>query len=244
MSDEIKEVDGLGEDIDRIWERLDKKYGDEGKLVDAIMSKIKRLRKSADRDPKGTLDMINIIERAYRDLKSLGLEKEISNSTIVSMMEEKLPEAIEKEWIKIAKTGITRDTFPALLDLLLEFRERIEYKFCDLRAGTSLVGNTLLVDSATREEKPQCWVHPNHLGHPIWKCKAFESKSAAEKVKLVRENGVCFRCLEQGHTTKFCKRNFKCREDSCGMPHHQMLHEAYVYPFTAEMCSAWLRVGM
>jgi len=77
--------------MEQIWKWLDKKSGD--KLVDAIMSETKRQGKSIDEDPKGTLEMINIIER---DLKSMGLEKEI-NSTIVSMVEERLPEAIEKE---------------------------------------------------------------------------------------------------------------------------------------------------
>ena len=96
------------------------------------MSEIKKLRKSVDQDPKGTLEMINIIEGGHRHLKSMDLEKEISNSTIVSMIEERLPEIIEKEWIKIVtnklQPEIVRDKFPALLDLLLEFRERIEYK--------------------------------------------------------------------------------------------------------------------
>ena len=76
----------------------------------------------------GTLEMINIIKRAHRDLKSMGLEREISNSTIVSMIEERLPEAIEKEWIKTVtntlQPEIIKDKFPALLDLLLAFRER------------------------------------------------------------------------------------------------------------------------
>lgn len=230
LSDEIKEeVDGLGEDIDQIWKRLDKKYGDESKLVDAIMSEIKKLKLNKDGDPNATLDMINVIERAHRDLKSLGLEKEISNSTIVSMIEEKLPEDIEKEWIKLvtSKPQTAKDKFPALLSLLLEFKERIEYKFSDLRAGAIERGRTLLTDINTKEEKPRCWMHPNHLGHPIWKCRVFEAKSAAEKVELIRANNACFACLEQGHTAKLCKRNFKCREDGCGKPHHRMLHEAH-----------------
>ena len=175
--------------------------------------------------------MINTIERAHRDLRSMGLEKEISNSTIISIIEERLPEAVEREWIKFVtdklQPEIVRDKFPALLDLLLRVRERIEYKFCDLRSGSSEIGHTLLTKEKIKEEKPRCWMHPNHQGHPIWKCKAFESKSAAEKIKLVRENEACFKCLEQRHTTKFCKRNFKCKEEGCGMPHHQMLHEAH-----------------
>ena len=44
LIDEIsEEVDSLGDDIDQILKRLDKKYGDPGKLVDAIMSEIKQM---------------------------------------------------------------------------------------------------------------------------------------------------------------------------------------------------------
>ena len=49
---------------------MDKKYGEQSKLVDAIMSEIKKLGKCVDKDPKGTLEMINTIERAHRDLRS------------------------------------------------------------------------------------------------------------------------------------------------------------------------------
>lgn len=61
------------------------------------MSEIKKLKKSVDGDVKGMLEMVNVIKKAQIDLKSLDLENEISNSTIISMIEEKLPEPIEKE---------------------------------------------------------------------------------------------------------------------------------------------------
>ena len=61
------------------------------------MSEIKKLKKSVDADVKGMLEMVNVIKKEQIDLKSLDLENEISNSTIISMIEEKLPEPIEKE---------------------------------------------------------------------------------------------------------------------------------------------------
>lgn len=199
------------------------------------------------------LEIINVIERVQIDLKSLGLEKEISNSTIVSMIAEKLPESIGKEWIKVVNSktqpGIATDNVPTLRNLLLEFRERIEYKFCNLRERISEPGHlshTLLVDRKSCEQKPPCWMHHNHHGHPIWRCKAFDSKSASEKVKLVWENNACFRCLEQGHTTKSCRRNFTCREDGWGMPHHYMLHQAHTSSISSMMkrYSEWPTAGM
>ena len=250
LSDEIQEeIEGLGEYMERIWKRLDKKYGDHGKLVDAIMSEIKKLGKGVDEDPKGTLEMINIIERAPRDLKSMGLQKEISNSTIVSMIEERLPEATEKECIRTVtkqlQPEVIKDKFPALLDLLLEFRERIEYKFSDLRSGSSEMGHTLLANRGTKEERPRCWMHPNHHGHPIWKCKAFENKSAVKKTKLVRENKLVLDVLNRvtrqnpaSATSSVKKMGVACPIIRCCMrPTHQ------AYPSTVR-CLAWLRVGI
>ena len=90
LSEEIKEeVDNLGDDLKDIWDRLDKKYGDRGKLIDAIMSEVKEMSFFEDDDQQGIQLVINTIEKAHRDLLLLGLESEISNSTIVSMTEQK-----------------------------------------------------------------------------------------------------------------------------------------------------------
>ena len=80
LPDEIsEEADSLGDDIDQIWKQLDKKYGDAGKLVDAIMSEIIQTPTCSNSDDQRVLEMINTIEKARRDLKRLDLEKEISN---------------------------------------------------------------------------------------------------------------------------------------------------------------------
>ena len=96
LAPDIKEdVDSLGDDATEIWRRLDRKYSDRSKLVDSIMAEIKQLPNDSE-DPSEIMYMIKTIERAHRDLKSLGLEREINNSTIVSMMEQKLLTEIKR----------------------------------------------------------------------------------------------------------------------------------------------------
>ena len=97
LAPDIKEdVDNLGDDAAEIWKRLDRKYNDKSKMVNSIMADIKQLSNNTD-DPSEILHGIKVIEKAHRDLKSMGLEKEINNSTIVSMIEQKLPAELEKE---------------------------------------------------------------------------------------------------------------------------------------------------
>ena len=131
---------------------------------------------------------------------------------------------------------ISKNKFPSLLKLLLQFRERIEYELSDIRGsiyegGTVHHGEGRLkgrnIDKPVESKKQKCWIHLSNGDHPIWRCRVFENKSPSEKVDLVKKNNACFACLETGHVAKNCKRNFRCKHDSCGLEHHQLLHEAH-----------------
>ena len=95
-----EEVEGIGEDAKEIWERLDKKYGDKYKLVDAIMAEIKGM-KANNEQAEQKLKMISTIERAHRDLTYLKKENEMNNAIIISIIEEKMPDEMKQEWIKL-----------------------------------------------------------------------------------------------------------------------------------------------
>ena len=49
-----EEVNSLGDDAEAIWNRLDTKYGDVGKLVDNIMTDIKNLKFCQIYQPENT----------------------------------------------------------------------------------------------------------------------------------------------------------------------------------------------
>ena len=119
LSSEIKEdVSSLGDNAAKIWNHLDSKYGDSSKLIDSIMADVKNIMKCSDDNPSETLAMINTIERAERDLTALGMEQEISNSTIVSLIEQTLPSSIEDDWLDVVtgnepgKEEIRKNKFP------------------------------------------------------------------------------------------------------------------------------------
>ena len=85
-----EEVEMIAENVDDMWKRLDKKYGDKGKLIDSIMADIKDIKPLYD--DKSLLNMIKTIDKAHNDLEKMGLQQEINNATIVSMIEEKMSE--------------------------------------------------------------------------------------------------------------------------------------------------------
>ena len=145
------------------------------------MSEVKEMPFFEDDDEQGILLMINTIEKAHRDLLLLGLESEISNSTIVSMIEQKMPKELNREWIKIVtgekRKEIAKDKFPSLLKLLLiHFREGLEYEMSNIRGDIPHKGKVnfnegwLKGNKPTESNKQRCWIHLTNGDHPIWRC--------------------------------------------------------------------------
>ena len=239
LSPDLKEeIYTLCDDINAIWERLDRKYGDEGKLIDQIMADIKSMKRT-NHTPADVLKMINTIEKAHHDLTLLGKEKEISNVTIVAMIEERLPPDIESEWVKLVagthRESIGQDKFPHLLKLLLEVKQRIEHKDADIRKAEhkgkthpSLLARLNDDRNSERRKYSWCWLHPDADDLPIWRCREFNRRSPLERFNLVKENLACYSCLQKGHLTKDCQLGFKCKEEICTSTHNQLLHEAHL----------------
>ena len=224
LSDEVCfDVENLGDDIEKIWECLDRKYGDKGKLVDN-MSDIKGMEECLDEDDTHTLQFIKIVEKANMDLRLLGKEDEMRNSAIVGFIEERLSKEMRKEWTQIV-TGVRRieiaeNEFPHLLEFLLQYKERIEYNASQIRSRQppEHKGNYIKTKERKSREMDQCWMtHRSDAYHPIWKCRLFQTKSPDEREELVRTNNACFVCLQVGHTNLDCW---------CALPHHQLLHDA------------------
>ncbi|XP_015230161.1 PREDICTED: uncharacterized protein LOC107084717 isoform X2 [Cyprinodon variegatus] len=69
--------------------------------------------------------------------------------------------------------------------------------------------------------------------HPLYKCRAFKEKSINDRMALLRENNICFRCcLSSTHIARNCRVKLLCAECK-SEEHHTALHpdpRSYVDP--------------
>ena len=239
--DVIKNVD---DDLAKMWERLKDKYGRASKLTDAIMIEIKKLKQVNEGDDKRFTEMVDIVERSWRDLKMIGMEDEISNSTVVSFIEEKLPHSVKHQWCLAVCTkeedqdeggAVRRDKskFEEFLKFLLKHKRAMEYGAEQMRSsGHVRTGQTnALQGKEANAPKENCWIHTGVAGlHPIWKCREFLAKTPEERSAFVKEHGACRACLLKRCQGKEdpaqCKASFKCFEKGCRQPHNHLLHES------------------
>ena len=89
LPDHIKSlVRNMSDDIKEMWQRLDERFGDAGKIVEIVLNDIKFFKSVKEHEEKRLLSFIDIIEKASLELKYLGREAEIKNSTIISIIGE------------------------------------------------------------------------------------------------------------------------------------------------------------
>ena len=136
----VKNVD---HSISEMWKRLDEVYAVPSKVIDVIMKDIKRLTPVKKKENKKFVQLVDIVEKAYRDLNRLNLQNQISNASTVSMIEEKLPPDILEKWVELIKNPMFAiqyddvNQFPLLLKFLVERKGILEYMCSDLRSNES-----------------------------------------------------------------------------------------------------------
>ena len=236
----LEVVKNVDDDLDEMWSRLEDRFGRISKITDAIMFDIKKMKPVNDGDEKRFSEMVNAIEGSYRDLERIDMQGEISNSTVVSMIEEKLPKSVKVQWclqVCDANNEINyRDKFPQLLTFLLKHKRAMEYGSNDLRMP-SLNRQGQVHFGQGQFDRPKlakeiCWIHKDveqTVTHPIWKCREFLSQPVPDRIQLVIRNKACQTCLLIGcpdaNNSKQCNSGFKCKEQGCAQLHNNLLHK-------------------
>ena len=74
--------------------------------------------------------------------------------------------------------------------------------------------------------------------HRVVECPTFSGCTIEQKVQHVRDQRLCFSCLNRGHVTKDCKSKVKCDVNGCSRFHHHLLHQDPPPPHTSRLSSA------
>ncbi|XP_068214422.1 uncharacterized protein [Palaemon carinicauda] len=131
----------LVEDIDdykRMWDRLNEAYGNEGKLIDAILGDIRAYKPLNDSDDRKLINLINTVEKVWLDVSNLNLTTELENTTVLTQVERLLPSVLKREWaIKVQE--LNSDKFKNLVTFLTDHRKALEYLQDNSRSGATKV---------------------------------------------------------------------------------------------------------
>ena len=248
---------GVDDDIAEMWKRLDEKYGDPAKLADAIIDSVQRVKPIRAGDVKQFTEFAEIVECGYRDLVTIDLEKEITTTSSVSIIEKRLPPDIRNDWAKLVSSDTSsvcrKDKFPSLLKFLLNQKRANEYDSADLRnLAQQAINHASVVmeeidegdhSDESRTANSRCILHGN-ARHETSECRLYLAKTFEERMSVLKEKGACWSCLKIGHRIRDCRKKIICGENGCTRTHHKTIYSEAApinVSATASACSSSLR---
>ena len=78
-------------------------------------------------------------------------------------------------------------------------------------------------DSERKRAPLKCYVCGEE--HRVVECPSMLKATIPERLELVKRAGLCFSCLNRGHSKKDCRGKRKCdKNESCPNFHHPLLH--------------------
>uniref|UniRef100_A0A5S6Q5Y0 CCHC-type domain-containing protein n=1 Tax=Trichuris muris TaxID=70415 RepID=A0A5S6Q5Y0_TRIMR len=178
-------------------------------------------------------DSINLHVRALAALGCDPCADELSAADILlTVFKERLPETLQKAWEKKLTSPedgkASLDSFFAFLLTQVEVEESVSKRdnkkpakqVKDPLPSKKLFSAAALVTKAAREQL--CAVCEK--GHFTASCQDLLTASMDDRWKTARKVGLCFVCLEKGHSSRRCPLRKPCGKERCGQFHHPLLH--------------------
>ncbi|XP_055910847.1 uncharacterized protein LOC129945212 [Eupeodes corollae] len=225
-------------DADAIMNSLRAIFGRCDVLVHDLTTDLLNLPKLASKsDPKIRLWAVKV-NGYVADVRSMNREEDLTNGYVMTNLACKLGAGLYQEWQK-KKAGFFNANF-------VQFAEFLNEKVIDLppdlmKPITSANFETKKNQGSAKSSK-QVLTHQAQSSvsavqilckkctkkqHPLHECVSFKDSSESERLAFVKENFICFTCLDSTkHNWKVCAKKRTCGLNGCSDRHHPLLHQS------------------
>ena len=227
--------------VERIWRRLDERYGSPEAIEAAFKRKLESFPRLTAKDKEKLYvlsDIVTEIESVMEAPKFRELLSYFNTSSGVIPIVSKLPPHLQAKWTnRAAKYKRTHDVpFPPFHEFCEFIRELSsilndpgfsyspQYSEKRKDAGDHPPKKTAVytrktdakdADSPTTNSK--CPIH--NMNHSLNQCRGFRKWSMTERKQFLRDHNICFKCcVSDSHVSKDCKVTVKC--SICGSHKH------------------------
>ncbi|VDI62278.1 Hypothetical predicted protein [Mytilus galloprovincialis] len=216
--------------LHKIWDRLDVRYGSPELIEQCLKTKLANFPKltNTTKDYERLYELYDIlceIQFVENNPQYSQVLAYYDSSTGVNQIVNCLPHNLQEKWsteaIKYKKRrNMLYPPFSFFVDFtydMAKWRTDPSFQFAPQTNKTSnpasmqsnLRVSTRKTDVYTIDEKQVCPIHGTN--HDLNECRAFRQKPMTERMDLLKNNRLCFRCCSlQKHLQRSCRENIHC----------------------------------
>lgn len=210
---------------------LQRRYGSPQLVSQACVSSLLALPSFKDNDPQLLHDFSSSLRSVVATLKLGGHDNELLIGVTLAQLVAKLPRSLKSRWGEYSYS-LGKQPSVGDLDNWLDFVSMAERSVnipqlpsTDTKPshhrGRGKHTTSAGTFSSAVVSCPCC-----EANHRLADCKKFKGLNPDQRIAVVKEKRVCYRCLDPSHLSKACTRSKRCGEGGCSGAHHPLLHNA------------------
>jgi len=228
--------------LKKIWDRLEERFGSPEMVETSLKLKLCEFPKITFKDTKKLYDLQDILSEILSTKENPKYEKLLSyfdTSMGINQVVSKLPPPLQAKWRDKASNykrlnSVAFPPFSFFVDFISSQASTLNDPGFNFESDNNNVTsrdkvrftqksrvqvNKTAVSTSTQPERLslKCVIHKTN--HSLNNCRAFRSKSIGDRRKILKENGICFKCLEsRDHLSRECTKTIFCQE--CTSSYH------------------------
>ena len=224
-------IDGfgyLGVHFDQAFASFQKRFGAPHIIVGAQIEKLKQHPQLKMYNSASIIEFSQVVNSFVSILSAEKLFSDLQSSSNLSSVVYKLSINLRESWFGFIErhSVVNLITFRDWLQQKAAVHERLlmpntsdavqserndKFRRHQVLASNNVKNSSRKVSSVRKDQCTLC-----DECHRIWKCSVFLSKSVKQRSAFVREEQLCFTCLQSGHMARDCSSKLKCRKSGCG----------------------------
>ena len=220
------------------WDFLYGEYGHLHEIARCCEESLTSISNIPHDDSETLKSLSNLLEKCCVSLENIGQVSSLDSMHVIMGVVNKLPISLKLAWVEYSvliesKTG-SRARFIDLSKFISQ-KSRIANSIFALETFPprtesrhkttclSTISHSRKIDYRKTATQVSCYYcsKPHKIS-----CSQFCELSYDKRYKVVRDKGLCFKCMTESHSVKDCKPREKCSVPGCtGNFHHTLLHK-------------------
>jgi len=235
--------------LQKIWQRLDERYGCPELIEAALKRRLENFQMIDDREPSRLYDLADLLSEIEAVMENEELRAVLSfynSSTGIMPIVRKLPYSLQEKWVSHAadykrRWRVSFPPFSVFVSFVHEMGRvkndpSLQVDPLDHRMNTvqCTFGNTVISSVKKTELRKLSPVRKNvglqfcplhkSIHHGLTDCIAFRQLTVPDRRDILKLKGYCYSCFTRGHVQRECSQRNEC--EICGKTsHHTLLHE-------------------
>jgi len=213
---------------DIAWSQLIARYQNERELLFHILRRLFTQPSVQINSASSLRSLIDVTKECLRSLEAINRPVQYWDDILLYHMFQRLDQPSKELWEQSLKDSS--------IPLYAEFLEFLEARARALAAGSTSTTQGKSQGTSRQDSRlPTRVSHVNHVNttskcslcnsgdHMPFKCTAFGSMTAPERLEMVKKSHLCFNCLRPGHSSSSCSIKGTCQK--CQRKHHTLIHQ-------------------